>query len=65
MTDKQHRDGLAGPTSDDELIEYVPNRRVIITAGNCARIEQRRLEKETGLEDDGRTPKPDPRGYFP
>ena len=36
MTDKQHCDGLGGPTSDDEPIEYVPNRRAIITAGNCA-----------------------------
>jgi hypothetical protein len=63
MTDKQHRDG-SGPTPDDEPIEYVPNRRAVITAGNCARIEQRRLEKETGLQD-GRTPKPDPGGYFP
>ena len=58
MTDKQHCDGLGGPTSDDETIEYVPNRRVVITAGKCARAEQERLEKELGLQD-GRTPRPD------
>jgi hypothetical protein len=49
---------------DDEIIFSTPNRRAVITAGNCARIEQRRLEKETGLQD-GRTPKRDPGGYFP
>jgi hypothetical protein len=58
VTDKQHCDGLGGPTSDDETIEHVPNRRVVITAGKCARAEQERLEKELGLQD-GRTPRPD------
>ena len=55
------------PTSsqlDDEPIEYVPHRRQIAAAGKLARVEQARLERETGLEN-GRMPKRDPRGYFP
>jgi hypothetical protein len=34
------------------------------STGKCARAEQERLERDTGLEN-GRTPKRDPRGYFP
>ena len=43
---------------DDETIEYVPNRRVVITAGKCARAEQERLEQLYQLQG-GRTPGPD------
>jgi hypothetical protein len=65
MTDTAHNpDHPASSQLDDETIEYVPNRHAVITAGKCARIEQARLEKELGLQD-GRTPKPDPGGYFP
>jgi hypothetical protein len=59
MTDPAHSlDHPASSQLDDETIEYVPNRRVVITAGKCARAEQQRLEKELGLQD-GRTPGPD------
>jgi hypothetical protein len=58
MTDTAHNpDHPASSQLDDEPIEYVPNRRAIITAGKCARTEQQRLEKELGLQD-GRTPRP-------
>ena len=65
MADPAHSpDHPASSQLDDETIEYVPNRRVVITAGKLARGEQARLEKLLGLQD-GRTPKRDPGGYFP
>jgi hypothetical protein len=66
VTNKQHCDGLGGPTSDDEIIDYTPNRRLITEAGKLARAEQERLEKEYRLQD-GRTRRPkteDPGGFF-
>jgi hypothetical protein len=57
VTDKQHCDGLGGPTSDDETIEYVPHRQQIAAFGRLAKAEQGRLEKQLGLQD-GRTPRP-------
>jgi hypothetical protein len=50
--------------AEDETIYSTPHRRLIIEAGKLARAEQERLERETVLEK-GRTPKPDPGGYFP
>jgi hypothetical protein len=44
--------------SDDEAITYTAHRQRIIQAGNCARLEQTRLERELGLVN-GRTPGPD------
>jgi hypothetical protein len=65
MTDTDHNpDHPANGQLDDETIEYVPHRRQIAAAGKLARVEQARLERETGLEN-GRMPKRDPRGYFP
>jgi hypothetical protein len=65
MTDTAHKpDHPASSQLDDEPIEYTPHRQQIAAAGKLARAEQARLEKETGLEN-GRTPKPDPGGYFP
>ena len=46
-----------GPESDDETIHFTPNQQRIITAGECAQAEQRRLEKQLCLQD-GRTPRP-------
>jgi hypothetical protein len=46
-----------GPESD-EPIYFTPHRQRIIRAGECARLEQQRLEKQLGLEN-GRTPRPD------
>jgi hypothetical protein len=45
------------PISDDEPLYFTPNQQRIITAGECARTEQARLEKQLGLLD-GRTPRP-------
>jgi hypothetical protein len=65
MTVTAHNpDHPASSQLDDEPIEYVPHRQQITAAGRLAKAEQRRLERETGLQD-GRTPKPDPGGYFP
>ena len=44
--------------SDDEAITYTAHRQRIIQAGNCARLEQTRLEQQLKLEN-GRTPRPD------
>jgi hypothetical protein len=41
-----------------EPIYFTPHRQRIIRAGECARLEQQRLEKQLGLEN-GRTPRPD------
>jgi hypothetical protein len=43
--------------SDDEVIAYTAHRELVILAGNCARLEQRRLEQQLRLQD-GRTPRP-------
>ena len=48
----------SGPESDDEPVYFTPNQQRIIRAGECAQLEQRRLEKLLGL-DTGRTPRPD------
>jgi hypothetical protein len=65
MTDPAYTpDHPASSQLDDETIESVPHRQQIAAAGKLARAEQARLEKETVLEN-GRTPKPDPGGYFP
>jgi hypothetical protein len=64
MTDTAHNpDHPASSQLDDETIEYVPHRRQIAAAGKLARVEQARLERETGLEN-GRTPKREPGGIF-
>jgi hypothetical protein len=46
-----------GPISDDEPIYFTPNQQRIIRAGECARAEQQRLEKQLGLQN-GRTARP-------
>jgi hypothetical protein len=53
-----------GPESDDIGYFPTPHRELVAAAGRLARVEQARLEKLLGLLD-GRTPKPDPGGYFP
>jgi hypothetical protein len=44
-------------TVDDDPVYFTPNQQRIIRAGECARLEQRRLEQQLGLQD-GRTPRP-------
>jgi hypothetical protein len=49
--------GPINPDPDDEVIAYTAHRQLVILAGKCAQAEQRRLEKQLGLQD-GRTPRP-------
>jgi hypothetical protein len=57
MTDKQHVDGdESGPTTEDEPIVYTSHHRELIRqAGQLAKAEQERLEKQLRLRN-GRTP---------
>jgi len=48
-------DGMETGPESDEVISSTPHRQLVIQAGNRARLEQRRLEKQLGLQD-GRTP---------
>jgi hypothetical protein len=49
--------GPIKPEPDDEVIAYTAHRQLVILAGNCARLEQQRLEHQLKLEN-GRTPRP-------
>jgi hypothetical protein len=49
--------GPINPEPDDEVIAHTAHRQLVILAGKCAAAEQRRLEKQLGLQD-GRTPRP-------